>query len=786
MRIVEVQINRVSSVKVDKCYHGKTQLANSNVTSPLSDNILGLNFPSAVIGRSQVCFKGNGDFALAYEPEIDTNFFHLPPGCEPDEYQIAAAKYLHMGESVLVTAPTGTGKTAIAQYIISKNLAEGRRTFYTTPLKALSNQKVQQLTEIYKSFQSQFGESNVGLLTGDVKINPDAPIVVMTTEIYKNMLGAPGRKHKPGETPHQLQNLGTVIFDELHYMGDYDRGRVWEQSIMMSGRTQLLSLSATIGNGQEVADWMKQVKGKPTYLVEVPEEKRHVPLSFHNDVICPYDPTEPFVHHADLVQHLKEEDRLTAAFFIYSKRKINAAIDYFKERAHTNGSFVLTSPKEQRTIQGVIDEYKAKGLYLGEGLDFEALKYGYAPHSSGLLLVQKELIEELGQANLVKVIFTTETLGAGINFPIRTAVMTSTRKPVGLQKFADDDDGKRQINPNEFKQQAGRAGRRGIDTEGFVYTMPETAEEKNAFERLINSTPDELVSSYEPSYSEIAAYHKDTKETGPIEDFFRRSFMAYDKNKGARNQNADRLLDVFKQKRGILSKFEFIDHEHNLLPKGSLLAELNGYAQIPVVEMLFDRKIPIGSLKEFAAGIASLSTVSEAVADKLERQKDYEAKHKRKSGFVERDTETPAPEKILTSYEKESPALTSFVEDLETYLEGYNSTMQTIDAKHENVAQDKGVVERLFTWAKLNTESSDSIMNWKRLFQLHSKDADEGGMFAEIYRTVNLLKQIGTMSEKATALAELAQHRGYYEAVSTLARDAVKLIQKESIFIHNI
>lgn len=786
MRIIEVQINRVSSVKVDKCYHGKTLLANSNVTSPLSDNILGLNFPSAVIGRSQVCFKGNGDFALDYEPEINMDFFRLPPDCEPDEYQREAAKYLHMGESVLVTAPTGTGKTAIAQYIISKNLDEGKRTFYTTPLKALSNQKVQQLTDIYKSFQSQFGEANVGLLTGDVKINPNAPIVVMTTEIYKNMLGAPGKKHTTDETAHQLKNLGTVIFDELHYLGDYDRGRVWEHSIMMSGRTQLLSLSATIGNGQEVADWMKQVKGKPTYLVEVPESKRHVPLSFHNDVVCPYNSADPFMHHADLIQHLKRENRLPAAFFIYSKRKIESAIEYFHDKANKYESFVLTSPKEQSTIQGVIDQYKAKGLYLGEGLDFKALKYGYAPHSSGLLPVQKELIEELGQAKLVKVIFTTETLGAGINFPIRTAVMTSTRKPVGLQKFADDDDGKRQINPNEFKQQAGRAGRRNIDTEGFVYTMPETAEEQKVFEKLIDSAPDELVSSYEPSYSEIVAYHGETKDTKEIADFFRRSFMAYDKNKGVRNQNADRLLDVFKQKRGILSKFEFIDHENNLLPKGSLLAELNGYAQIPVVEMLFDRKIPIGNLKEFAAGIASLSTVSEAVADRLERQKEYEAKHRRKGGFVQRDTETPAPEKILASYEKESPALTSFVENLETYLSGYNSTMKTIDAGHENVAQDKGVVERLYTWAKLNTESSDSIMNWKKLFKLHAKDADEGGMFAEIYRTVNLLKQVNAMSEKALSLKELTQHKGYYEAVSTLARDAAKLIQQEAIFIHKI
>lgn len=781
-----MKINRVSEVKIDKYYPCKVSLASNNITLPVSNNSSNLNFQSAVIGRSQVNF-GNQNYALDYEPEIYPEYFHLPPGSLPDEYQESAARYLHMGQDVLVTAPTGTGKTAIAQYIISKNLAEGKRTFYTTPLKALSNQKVHQLTEIYSSFKSRFGEANVGLLTGDVKINADAPIVVMTTEIYENMLGSPGKKTKGLETPPQLRNLGTVIFDELHYMGDPDRGRVWERAIMKSGRTQLLSLSATIGNGPEVAEWMKQVKHRPTYLVNVPEEKRHVPLSFHNDIVCPYDAKDPFAHHADLVLHLQDENRLTAAFFIYSKNKIDAAIDYFKGRANTNGSFVLTSPKEQRTIQAVIDKYREKGIYLGEGLDFEALKYGYAPHSSGLLPAQKELIEELGQSHLVKVIFTTETLGAGINFPIKTAVMTSTRKPVGLQKFADGDDGKRQISVNEFKQQAGRAGRRGIDTEGFVYTMPEDEEEQKVFQRLIESPADELRSSYEPTYSEIAGYHRDTQDTKGIRDFFRDSFMAYDKDKAKRSQNADSLFRVFEQKRSILNKFDFIDHENKLLPKGHLLAELNGYAQIPVIETVFNRKIPMYNLSEFIAGIASLSTISEAVADKQERQKEYEARHKRRAGFVAHgEDKTPNPQTLAARYEHEAPGLASFVETLESYLQDYNETMGRIDPRHEKVAQDKPVVERLYTWAKLNSESDNVIRNWQALGKAHAKDIDEGGMFSEIYRTINLMKQIDKMAQRAIGLAEFAEHRGYYETLAKMAKESIALIQKESIFIHGI
>ena len=318
--------------------------------------------------------------------------------------------------------------------------------------------------------------------------------------------------------------------------------------------------------------------------------------------------------------------------------------------------------------------------------------------------------------------------------------------------------------------------------------MPESEEERKVFERLIDSPADELRSSYEPTYSEIAGYHRDTTDTNAIKSFFRDSFMAYSPNKTTRSQNAERLFKVFEQRRSILSKFDFITHENTLLPKGSLLAELNGYAQIPVIEALFDRKLPMSNLAEFTAGVASLSTVSEAVAYKIERQKEYEASHKKKGGFININIDTKSPEIQITaaSYGHNSPELTSFVDGLENYLTGYNETMKRIDPRHEVVAQDKPVVTRLYNWAELNMQSDDAIKNWQALGKAHAKNVDEGGMFNEICRTVNLLKQMGKMAQKASALKEFAEHKGYYETLAKMSKDAIALVQKESIFIHGI
>lgn len=772
-----MKINRVGNVEADRAKSSVSTKKN-NVTSPLYNNVSTLNAHSAALGRSQVSFGIRSSFD--FEPEINIDYFKLPAGCMPDKYQIEAAKHLHMGKDVLVTAPTGTGKTAIAQYIISKNLKEGKRSFYTTPLKALSNQKLKEFREVYDSLKAEFGEHNVGLITGDVKINPDAKVVVMTTEIYNNMLGGPGKKVKGNEPSNQLRNLGTVIYDELHYIGDIDRGGVWEQSIMKSGHTQLLSLSATIGNSKEVAEWMSKVKHRPTNLVDVPAENRHVPLSFHNDKVYTYNPKAPFASFQSIVQDLSAKEHLPAAFFIYSKRKIHQALDSFKTLAQNDPSFVLTTKEEQKEIQKVVDKYAKNVGYLGEGLDFEALKYGYAPHNSGLLPLQKELIEELGQAKLVKVILSTDTLGAGINFPIRSAVMTSTRKPVALRKLADGDDGKRQISVNEFHQQAGRAGRRRLDARGYIYTTPETKDELKVFAELIGSAPDPLKSSYAPTYSEIADYHRHTADTTEIKKFFKGSFMAYDKSKDVISKNAEKLFGVFKGKSDILKRLGFLTAENTLSAKGILLSKLNGYAQIPVIEAVFGKKLPISNPIQFASAVASLSTISEAAAEQLKRQQASSVKIAPKNA----DNIESSIHKIMLPYEKESPELASFVYDMDVSLAKHNGLMKQMNPTYEQVAQNKDTVARIHDWAKLNSNSDDAIMNWKAFYKANSSLIDEGGMFGEIYKTTNLLKQIEKMAQKALVLPEFAEHKNYYELLISLAQESIKLVDKESIFKH--
>ena len=212
---------------------------------------------------------------------------------KPDVFQNAAGMNLYLDNDVLVTAPTGTGKTAIAEYVITKNLKEGKKTFYTTPLKALSNEKFLDFSKIY-------GEENVGLLTGDTKINADAPIVIMTTEVYRNMAAAQSLNFSDTEEHGIPDNVKTVIFDELQYLGDSDRGGIWEQSLMFTPKDiQILSLSATIGNNEEINNWIASIKNnksiavtpdknyipiekkaKETVLINVPSENRHVPLHF--------------------------------------------------------------------------------------------------------------------------------------------------------------------------------------------------------------------------------------------------------------------------------------------------------------------------------------------------------------------------------------------------------------------------------------------------------------------------------------------------------------------------
>ncbi len=727
----------------------------------------------------------------SYEKTLEENYFKLPQGASPDIFQKASAANLYAGNDVLVTAPTGTGKTAIALYVITKNLEEGKKTFYTTPLKALSNEK-------FRNFQKIYGEENVGLITGDTKINKDAPIVIMTTEVYRNMIfGERFNEHNP-----ILDNLKTVVFDELHYLGDMDRGGVWEQSIILSDpKTQLLSLSATIGNNEDVARWMARCRdlgysryfanslnpqGKSSIfdhplktsfrtlnLVNVPSEYRHVPLEFenvlmsgskkqiskpkkdkHGNVI--QDRRIPVPQNEDyqrMVTMLKKNDQLPAIFFVFNKKGSKAILEHLAKFGEK-----LNSESEIEQIKETIERYKSEGKYLGETLNMKALYKGYAIHNAGLLPTQKELIEELFQRKLVKVAIATETLSAGINMPARTTVISSYIKPTS---DPDAVGGRRELTPNEFHQMAGRAGRRGIDKIGYCYTMSMDSNQKAEFDFLISSEPNELKSAFNPDYSFVAGYYDSCKTDDFIKEIADKSFYTYDRNGDISAKKSKEFLKNFGTKRKVLRKFDYLDSAHNLSTKGKLLAKLNGYEQIPVIEAVVTQKFGGMSPVELAAAVGTMANIQ------------IKYKPKNPLGEIREKPQFSHPNNVIDY----------FVTKQENVLKKYNDDMAKIDEDFREVEIDTRATNHIYDWAALNNENQDSTENWAKLIENSKANPirDEGSLFKEITMTADLLKQIMEISEEGLYLAENKLEARYYSELKETAKEAVKLIAREPV-----
>ena len=728
----------------------------------------------------------------SYEKTLEENYFKLPQGASPDIFQKASAANLYAGNDVLVTAPTGTGKTAIALYVITKNLEEGKKTFYTTPLKALSNEK-------FRNFQKIYGEENVGLITGDTKINKDAPIVIMTTEVYRNMIfGERFKEHNP-----ILDNLKTVVFDELHYLGDLDRGGVWEQSIILSNpKTQLLSLSATVGNNEDVARWMaksrglgfsrpssaalrpessnstfshpmQNISGNTVTLINVPSKFRHVPLEFENVLMSGskkqiskpkkdkhgneiQDRRIPVPQNEDyqrMVTMLKKNDRLPAIFFVFNKKGSKAILEHLAKFGEK-----LNSESEIEQIKETIERYKSEGKYLGETLNMKALYKGYAIHNAGLLPTQKELIEELFQRKLVKVAIATETLSAGINMPARTTVISSYMKPTS---DPDAVGGRRELTPNEFHQMAGRAGRRGIDKIGYCYTMSMDSNQKAEFDYLINSEPNELKSAFNPDYSFVAGYYDSCKTDDFIKEIADKSFYTYDRNGDISAKKSKEFLKNFGTKRKVLRKFDYLDSAHNLSTKGKLLAKLNGYEQIPVIEAVVTQKFGGMSPVELAAAVGTMANIQ------------IKYKPKNSVGDIKEKPQFSHPNDVIDY----------FVTKQENVLKKYNDDMAKIDEDFREVEIDTRATNHIYDWAALNNENQDSTGNWAKLIENSKANPirDEGTLFKEITMTADLLKQIMEISEEGLYLAENKLEARYYSELKETAKEAVKLIAREPV-----
>ncbi|WP_017319053.1 DEAD/DEAH box helicase [Mastigocladopsis repens] len=437
----------------------------------------------------------------ALSPELDpSSIFPF----ELDQFQKDAIASLNAGSSVVVCAPTGSGKTLVGEYAIYRALSRGKRVFYTTPLKALSNQKL-------RDFREKFGFDLVGLLTGDASINRDAPILVMTTEIFRNMLyGTP-----IGQIGISLADVEAVVLDECHYMNDRQRGTVWEESIIYCHREiQLVALSATVANSDELTDWLNQVHG-PTDLIY--SDHRPVPLEFHFGNIKGLFPLlnddKTQINHRllkrkkkgdkdksranvkaespsmiQVLSQLEERDMLPAIYFIFSRRGCDKAVTEV-------GDMWLVNAEESQQLRWQIDEFLSRNPEAGRSGQIAPLYRGIAAHHAGILPAWKVLVEELFQQGLIKVVFATETLAAGINMPARTTVISTLSKRT--------DTGHRLLNASEFLQMAGRAGRRGMDERGHVVTLQTPFEGAKEAAYLATSQPDPLVSQFTPSYGMV-------------------------------------------------------------------------------------------------------------------------------------------------------------------------------------------------------------------------------------------------------------------------------------------
>ena len=421
---------------------------------------------------------------------------------ELDDFQKEALDHISNGKSVVVCAPTGAGKTCIAEFAIQRAIKNNERIFYTTPLKALSNQK-------FSDFSLKYGENRVGLLTGDTSINRDAQIVVMTTEVFRNMLYGTTF----GDVKHSLNNVKYVVLDEVHYMNDEQRGTVWEESIIYCPTDiQIIALSATVANSQQLTDWINTVHSK-TELVYT--DFRPVPLRYFyydsnnpnnimplltpdgklNKKIRPEKRGKDFRKKLEnkatskqVINILREKNMLPAIYFTFSRKKCD-------EQMEKAAQLDLITYEERKQIEQIVEEYLKDNEHLRNNKHLEYLFSGVASHHAGLLPGWKVLVEKLFQKGLIKVVFATETLAAGINMPARSTVISAISKRT--------DSGHRLLTGSEFLQMSGRAGRRGMDEIGYVVIVGTPFQSPEEVASLVLHGSNPLESRFTPSYSMV-------------------------------------------------------------------------------------------------------------------------------------------------------------------------------------------------------------------------------------------------------------------------------------------
>jgi superfamily II RNA helicase len=538
-------------------------------------------------------------------------------GLELDQFQEQAIGSLAAGRSVLVCAPTGTGKTIIADWIVEQALTTGQRVVYTAPIKALSNQKFRDYVRLY-------GAENVGLVTGDLVIRRDARCLVMTTEILRNILLNASDTEGGAENHPELRGLLAVVIDEIHFLDDRERGTVWEEVLIyLPSSVHIVGLSATLSNVREFAAWLEHVRQGPVDVVQ--EHQRAVPLHFHyfsvdTGLVEPDKYERAWrkkrnsgpagrgrgrrerggagrgrTTHIHVFRAMAERDWLPYLYFVFSRRDTEVLA---RGLAHwLDGS--LLDPDERAASDLVLAR---AGIDLGPLLDDELralYRKGVAYHHAGLHVHLKGLVEELYEQKLIKVLYCTSTFALGINMPARSVVFD------GIKKF----DGRSVVplSTRGFMQKAGRAGRRGMDEEGHVVVrmdLDDYPELKPMLERYAKGSYEPVRSSFNLSFNSIVNL-LERHDAERIRQIVNQSFLAWHANRGAeeagedasepsrsrsraeakRRRNRNRTWDEFQVKVSFLKMVGYIDEDGTFNAGAKILRHLQ-ISEVFVTELV--------------------------------------------------------------------------------------------------------------------------------------------------------------------------------------------------------
>ena len=564
-----------------------------------------------------------------------------------DDFQHEAFQALDAGQSVLVSAPTGSGKTLVAAYAVHRALGARGKAFYTTPLKALSNQK-------YGELVASYGEDHVGLLTGDTTLRPRAPVVVMTTEVLRNMLLAGS---------DLLEGLHTVVLDEVHFIQDPYRGGVWEEVLVLCpGEVRFVCLSATVNNAEELGGWLHSVRGDTTVIVE---RQRPIVLRHHfavhrredaETLLCPLlssggkpgdeglridqavrralqgrpahwhyrgrGPRLPYRAplRTEMVEELGRLEMLPAIVFIFSRAACDDAV-----RQVVRDGVRLTDAAERSSIRQIaerrVDPLGDEDLrVLGYDEWLEGLERGVAAHHAGLVPVFRETVEECFAAGLLKVVFATETLSLGINMPARTVVIER------FSKYGSA--GRATLTSGEYLQLTGRAGRRGLDDEGHAVVAWSSEITFGEAARVASAQPPDLRSAFRPTYNLavnlVARFDRETAH-----DVLHRSFAQWQAHK------PDFLSRQLEHRLAVLEEMGYVDG-WSLTAPGRRLSRIYHEADLLIAEAL-GSDVLAGAEPGVLAGVLSSVVFEPRRARRIPGQD-----HRRGHGHGERETAQPA------------------------------------------------------------------------------------------------------------------------------------------------